>query len=50
MLYPGHDEGFIESEAVIKFVSHLDNSFTTLKYDVLNKNKSPFVILIEKNH
>jgi hypothetical protein len=48
--YPGHDEGFIESEAVIKFVSHLDNSFTTLKYDVLNKNKSPFVILIEKNH
>lgn len=47
--YPGHDEGLIESEAVVKFASNLDNSFTTLKYHVLNKNKSPFVILIEKN-
>jgi len=46
--YPGHDEGLIESEALLDYVGNLSNDFTTLKYNVLNKVRSPFIILIEK--
>lgn len=48
--YPGHDEGLIESKAVLAFVSILDETFSVIKFMLLNKkNKPPFVVVIEKH-
>lgn len=45
--YP-HKEGLIESEGILEYVKTLDDSFLILKYDTLSKNKTPFVLVIEK--
>lgn len=47
--YIGHEEGKIEAGEVLKFASNLDNSFSVLKYEKLNSNNAPYIVLIEKN-
>lgn len=48
-VYPGHQEGLLESMELEQFVSLLPSTqFNVLKYQMLNKNKSPYNILIEK--
>lgn len=48
-VYPGHEEGLQESRDLESFVSSLPSShYNVLKYKMLNKNKSPYNILIEK--
>ncbi len=46
--YQGHEEGLVESRAVLDFINSLDNSFNVLKYEHINKPKAPFVVVIEK--
>jgi|SRR5690554_4771748 len=47
--YPAHEEGKVESKALLDFASNLDKSFSVLQYGFINsKGKPPFVILIEK--
>lgn len=48
--YPGHDEGHIESRAILAFTSQLDDTYSVIQYHLLNKkNKPPFVVVIEKH-
>ncbi len=48
-VYIGHDEGVIESEKLLEFVSTLDSKrYNVLIYKMLNKNNSPYNIFIEK--
>ena len=46
--YIGHDAGTKESEALLSFVSSLDNTYSVSQYQVLNKKNSPFVLVILK--
>ncbi|HKL61445.1 MAG TPA: class I SAM-dependent methyltransferase [Acholeplasma sp.] len=46
--YIGHDAGIAESEALLSFVSSLDNTYSVSQYQVLNKKNSPFVLVILK--
>ena len=48
-VYTGHDEGKVESEVLLQYVTTLSSrNFTVLKYEFINKNNSPYVLLIEK--
>lgn len=47
--YVGHEEGAIEAEAVTAYAAQLDrHRFNVSCYRMLNKDKAPFVIEIEK--
>lgn len=46
--YRGHEEGLIEANEVLDFVKSLDDSFTILKYEHINRQTTPFVLVIEK--
>ena len=49
VVYPGHTEGKKESEWINQYVAHLDNhAFNVSRFQMLNKNHSPYVIEIEK--
>ena len=48
-VYIGHDAGKEESNEIIGFVKALDKStFKSIKYEFLNRDNAPFVIIIEK--
>ncbi|CAD2074945.1 tRNA (mnm(5)s(2)U34)-methyltransferase [Phocicoccus pinnipedialis] len=49
-VYHGHDNGKIERDALLKYVSELDQKqFNVLQYQFINqKNNAPFLIVIEK--
>ncbi len=48
-LYPGHEEGEREAQAVEKLLAELDGSrFNVFKYLPLNKKKAPYTMLVEK--
>jgi len=42
-----HD--LIESKAITKYVSKLSKEFDVMKYEILNKTNSPYIIKIRKN-
>ncbi|MDD3027167.1 MAG: class I SAM-dependent methyltransferase [Erysipelotrichaceae bacterium] len=46
-VYVGHDGG-VEGDAIRAFCSELDNDFNVSCYQMLNKQKAPYVIVIEK--
>lgn len=46
--YRGHEAGLIEANAVLEFIKSLDESFSVLKYEHINKPEAPFVVVIEK--
>lgn len=49
IVYIGHDKGKIESEAIFNYVKSLPKTeFNVTKYEFVNKNDSPYVLLIEK--
>lgn len=49
VVYPGHQEGYKESEWIDEYVSSLDTHMYNVScYRMLNKNKSPYVIEIER--
>ncbi|TDM04584.1 class I SAM-dependent methyltransferase [Macrococcus carouselicus] len=50
VIYPGHAEGQIEKEAVLKFLQHYDQDKAhILKYEFINqRNNPPFICAIEK--
>lgn len=49
VVYPGHDEGHKESLWIEEYVKMLNSKkYNVSKYCMLNKNKSPYVIEIEK--
>ena len=48
-LYPGHPEGKIESDYLNEQLLKLpSNEYNVLKYQMINKNNSPYNIFIEK--
>jgi hypothetical protein len=48
-VYIGHDGGVDESNELIGFVKKLDKStFKSIKYEFLNRDNAPYVIIIEK--
>ena len=49
VVYPGHEEGYLESQWIDQYVKNLDNhQYNVSCFQMLNKNKSPYVIEIEK--
>lgn len=51
VVYPGHDEGAKEGLWLQEYVKTLDtHQFNVSCYSMLNKQKSPYVIEIEKRH
>lgn len=49
VVYPGHEEGYKESVWIDAFVAQLDpHCFHVSSFRMLNKNKAPYVIEIEK--
>lgn len=50
MIYYGHDGGAMEKDAVIDFVSQLDQTiFTAMLYQPLNQiNTPPFLVMVER--
>lgn len=50
VIYPGHPEGQVEKDAVLDYLSHIDqNQAHIFKYEFINqKNNPPFVVGIEK--
>lgn len=49
-VYPGHKSGDIESTILEKFIVTLDSKeYNVVTYKFVNKNKSPYNIIIEKN-
>ena len=52
VVYPGHPEGKIEADALLKFASQLDQRhWHVTRYERLNQKSSPpFVVAIEKAH
>ncbi len=49
VVYPGHNEGFKESQWIDEFACSLNSKqFNVSQFSMLNKNKSPYVIEIEK--
>ncbi|MGV3244246.1 class I SAM-dependent methyltransferase [Staphylococcus sp. 11261D007BR] len=49
-IYPGHPEGYRESEVVLEYLQHFDqNKAHILKYEFINqRNHPPYIIGIEK--
>lgn len=48
-LYTGHEGGLIESKEVEDYAKSLNNrAFKVIKYDFINREKTPYVIVIEK--
>lgn len=49
VVYPGHTEGFEESQWINQYVKSLDtHQYNVSCFQMLNKEKSPYVIEIEK--
>lgn len=49
VLYPRHEGGQEEADSVVSFVEGLNaNEYNVIKYININKDKAPFLILIEK--
>jgi hypothetical protein len=50
MIYYGHEGGAVEKDAVLDFVSQLDQTvFTAMLYKPLNQvNTPPFLVMIER--
>lgn len=50
VIYPGHDMGFQESEAIEQFVKQLNQKeYEVLKYAFINQmNQPPYLIAIQK--
>lgn len=49
MVYPGHEEGFLEGDMLTKELGLLDRKkWFCAKFSLLNSPESPFVIIIEK--
>lgn len=49
VVYPGHKEGAIESQWIDDFVRQLDShKYNVSCFKMMNKNKSPYVLEIEK--
>lgn len=49
ILYIGHEGGNVEANKVEEFAKSLDkNDYSVLKYDFINRNLSPYVIVIQK--
>lgn len=48
VVYPGHDEGFKESEWLNEYLSNLESSFVVSKYQPINQHKAPYILLINK--
>ena len=49
-VYPGHDEGTREGEALLDMLSQIDrHDFSILQCKMLNSPTSPFIIAIERN-
>lgn len=50
VVYPKHDEGSLESKAILKFCKNLDrNKYDTMIIQPLNKELSPYIITIRYN-
>lgn len=48
VVYPGHNEGFKESEWLNEYLSDLESSFVVSKYQPINQHKAPYILLITK--
>lgn len=49
VVYPGHENGYIESIELNKYINNINNSFRVIKLNILNATKqAPYIILIEK--
>lgn len=49
VIYPGHEAGKEEEEILLDFGHNLDRfKFNVLTYRLINKNKAPFIMAIEK--
>ena len=48
--YPGHPEGTLEADLILKYVQTLPRSFLSLIYQIQNRKNAPFIILIEKRN
>jgi tRNA G37 N-methylase Trm5 len=49
-VYPGHKEGKIESDHLLDYVhSFSSKDYNVITYQFINKNNSPYNIIIEKN-
>lgn len=46
--YPGHEAGLLEANLLMDLIQTLDASFITLTYQIHNRVRAPFVIIIEK--
>jgi len=51
VLYPGHEEGLIESQIIDNFAYNLDSKkYLVCKYLNYNRPTSPYIITISENH
>jgi hypothetical protein len=52
VVYPGHEEGAEESEALLDYVSNLEQkNYSVMRTSFLNqRNNPPYVIAIEKKY
>ncbi len=48
VVYPGHYEGTKESIWLDEYLTNLDTSFITSKYQPLNQKNAPYILTIEK--
>lgn len=48
VIYIGHDNGKIENQAIIDFIQTLPKTITIAKFELLNKNNAPYIILLQK--
>lgn len=48
VVYPGHSEGQKESMWLDEYLTNLDSSFMTSKYQPLNQKNAPYILIIEK--
>lgn len=46
--YPGHEEGLLESNALIEYIKDLDSNHLAYIHQIQNRNLAPFNIVIEK--
>lgn len=46
--YPGHEAGLQEADRLMALIQTLDTSFVAFTYQIHNRKKAPFVIIIEK--
>ena len=50
VLYPGHENGLIESQIIDDFCYHLPSNFYLVsKYQNYNRLNAPYIITISKN-